>query len=89
VSLRHGDTSTYFIGTTDDTGRKLQVNYVLLWEAILYAKKSGCEWFDIGGLNATTPKGIAHFKSGLNSELYSLVGEWRGFIAPWKSIKNI
>ncbi len=89
VSLRHGDTSTYFIGTTDDTGRKLQVNYVLLWEAILYAKKSGCDWFDIGGLNATTTKGIAHFKSGLNSELYSLVGEWRGFIPPWKSIKNI
>jgi len=86
VSLRHGDTSTYFIGTTNDIGRKLQVNYVLLWEAILYAKKNGCEWFDIGGLNATTPKGIAHFKSGVNSELYSLIGEWRGFIFPWKHI---
>jgi lipid II:glycine glycyltransferase (peptidoglycan interpeptide bridge formation enzyme) len=51
----------------------------LLWEAILHAKKDGCEWFDIGGLNETTPKGIAHFKQGLNSELYSLVGEWRYF----------
>jgi lipid II:glycine glycyltransferase (peptidoglycan interpeptide bridge formation enzyme) len=88
VSLRHGDTSTYFIGTTNDIGRKLQVNYVLLWEAVLYAKRNGCEWFDIGGLNATTPKGIAHFKSGLNPDLYRLVGEWRGFIPPWKSTKN-
>jgi lipid II:glycine glycyltransferase (peptidoglycan interpeptide bridge formation enzyme) len=88
VSIRHGDTSTYFIGTTDDKGRKLQVNYVLLWEAILYAKRNGCEWFDIGGLNSTTPKGIAHFKSGVNSELYSLIGEWRGFIFPWKFIKS-
>jgi lipid II:glycine glycyltransferase (peptidoglycan interpeptide bridge formation enzyme) len=83
VSLRHGDTSTYFIGSTNDTGRKLQVNYVLLWEAVLYAKRNGCDWFDIGGLNTTTPKGIAHFKSGLNPELYSLVGEWRCFLKPW------
>ena len=86
VSLRHGDTSTYFIGVTSDTGRKLQVNYVLLWEAVLYAKRNGCTWFDIGGLNTTTPKGIAHFKSGLNSELYSLIGEWRVFFPPWKTV---
>ena len=88
VSIRHGDTTTYVIGSTTDDGRKLQVNYVLLWKALLHAKQSGCEWFDIGGLNSTTPKGIAHFKMGLNSELYSLVGEWRGFFSPWKFIKG-
>jgi len=80
VSIRHGDTSTYFIGATNDKGRQLQVNYVLLWEAILYAKEKGCSWFDIGGLNSTTPKGIAHFKSGVNSNMYDLIGEWRGVI---------
>lgn len=85
VTIRHGDTSTYFIGSTNDEGRKFQANYVLLWEAILYAKKMGCQWFDIGGLNNTTPKGIAHFKNGLNAELYSLTGEWRGFNVPWKT----
>lgn len=85
VSIRHGDTSTYFIGSTNDRGRKFQVNYVLLWQAILYAKKTGCQWFDIGGLNKTTPQGIAHFKNGLNAELYSLVGEWRGLNFPWKT----
>ena len=81
VSIRHGDTSTYFIGVTNDEGRSLHVNYVLLWEAILYAKQKGCDWFDIGGLNAITPKGIAHFKSGMNSKQYELVGEWRRFTA--------
>jgi lipid II:glycine glycyltransferase (peptidoglycan interpeptide bridge formation enzyme) len=88
VSICHGDTSTYFIGVTNNEGRELQVNYLLLWQAILHAKSIGCKWFDIGGLDATTPKGIAHFKKGLQAEPYALIGEWRGFILPWKNIKT-
>ena len=84
VSVCYGDISTYFIGATTDEGRELQVNFLLLWEAIIHAKSHGYNWFDIGGLDATTPKGIAHFKKGLQSEPYSLIGEWRGFIMPWK-----
>ena len=83
VVIRHGDTATYIIGSTNDTGRKSQANYILLWKAILHSKEIGCKWFDIGGLNATTPSGIAHFKKGVNSEIYSLIGEWRMFIFPW------
>jgi len=83
VSVRHGNTATYLIGSTDQLGRKLQANYVLLWNAILHSKEIGCKWFDIGGLNSTTPKGIAHFKKGLNSKVYGLIGEWRKFIFPW------
>ena len=82
VSIRHGDTSTYLIGYTNDEGRKQQANYVLLWEAILYAKQSGCDWFDIGGLSSITPKGVAHFKQGINAELYSSVGVWRWITVP-------
>jgi len=67
---------------TDEAGRKLQANYVLLWHAIQHAKRAGCRWFDIGGLNKTTPPGIAHFKQGVNAEPYSLVGEWRRVMLP-------
>jgi lipid II:glycine glycyltransferase (peptidoglycan interpeptide bridge formation enzyme) len=88
VSVRHGDTTTYFLGVTTAKGRELQVNYLLLWEAILHAKKNDCSWFDIGGLDLSTPKGIMHFKKGLQSEPYSLIGEWRGFLLPWKFIKK-
>ena len=88
VSIRHGDTATYFIGITSDEGRDLHVNYVLLWQAILDAKKNGCIWFDIGGLDATTPKGIAHFKKGVQSNPYYLIGEWRCLMYPWKNITN-
>jgi lipid II:glycine glycyltransferase (peptidoglycan interpeptide bridge formation enzyme) len=76
VYIKHGDTATYLIGLTENKGKELNVNYSLLWHAILHAKELDCDWFDIGGLDKTTPKGIAHFKKGLNSNLYSLVGEW-------------
>lgn len=83
VSIRAGDTSTYIIGTSNDTGRSMQANSVLLWEAIVQAKRDGCSWYDIGGLNKSTPKGIASFKKGLNAEPYSLIGEWFKFISPF------
>lgn len=83
VCIRHGDTATYLIGETNDIGRKKQANYVLLWEAILYSKDSGARWFDIGGLDTTTTKGISHFKKGINSDLYNLTGEWFKIILPW------
>ena len=78
VYIRHGDNATYVIGTTHKKGRKMQANSVLLWNAILDAKKSGCSWFDIGGLDANNA-GVSKFKKGLNPTLYELAGEFRAF----------
>ncbi|MDO8341566.1 MAG: peptidoglycan bridge formation glycyltransferase FemA/FemB family protein [Cellvibrio sp.] len=80
VTIRSGDTAIYLIGSTNDKGRQMQANSVLLWQAVVHAKRSGCTWFDIGGLSNATPKGIAEFKQGLNAVSYELVGEWRKFI---------
>lgn len=77
VTLQFGDVSEYLIGATNDMGRANQANSVLLWEAILDAKRNGCLWLDVGGLAKNTPKGIADFKIGLNAKPYALVGEWR------------
>ena len=79
VSIIHGDTATYLIGNTNSIGRELNANYLMLWRAILDAKSSGCNWYDLGGLNKNTSKGVAHFKSGLNGEDYELMGEVRMF----------
>jgi lipid II:glycine glycyltransferase (peptidoglycan interpeptide bridge formation enzyme) len=84
VTVRHGDTATYLIGFTNDQGRQMQANSVLLWHAILNAKSAGCAWFDIGGLSAATPKGVAEFKKGVNAVPYALVGEWRWYYLPWR-----
>lgn len=85
VSVRNGDTATYLIGSTNEEGRRMQANSVMLWHAILHAKRSGCTWFDVGGLSAETPKGIADFKKGLNATPYALAGEWRAYLFPWNS----
>lgn len=82
VIITHYDTSTYLIGLTSEEGRRLCINYALLWRAMTSSKNSGCQWFDIGGLDDSTPEGIAHFKRGLNSSLYTLVGEWRFYFLP-------
>jgi len=79
VSIRSGDTTMYLIGTTNEKGRETQANSVLLWKSILYAQETGSNWFDLGGLNSATPKGIAEFKKGLNATQYSLIGEYLGF----------
>jgi lipid II:glycine glycyltransferase (peptidoglycan interpeptide bridge formation enzyme) len=76
VSIRTGNTTTYIIGISNDIGRSMQANSVLLWEAIVRAKRDGCSWFDIGGLTKSTPKGVASFKKGLNARPYSLTGDW-------------
>lgn len=77
VCIQHGQTATYLIGITTELGRKTNANYNLLWNAIIDSKYSGCKWFDLGGLNENTPRGVRHFKEGLQGEIYNLIGEYR------------
>jgi lipid II:glycine glycyltransferase (peptidoglycan interpeptide bridge formation enzyme) len=72
----HGDTCTYLIGWTSEEGRKLQVNYFLLWQSMLLFRNFGYRFFDVGGLGVNTTAGVEHFKKGLKGEEYSLVGEF-------------
>ena len=85
--IRHGKSSIDFLVTSTDKGRAVEANSILYWHAILGAKNSGCNYFDIGGLGQTTPRGIADFKGGLNADSYQLIGEWWGIHMP--AIKNI
>lgn len=71
VVVINGNTSTYYLGFSNNSGRKSNINYYLLWEAILFSKKSGCLYFDLGGVTINTPNGIKHFKNGLNGVSYT------------------
>ena len=75
--IRSGYTALDFLVSTNERGRELDANTSLYWHAIIQAKENGCRWFDIGGVNENTTKGIAEFKQGLNAVPYKLVGEWR------------
>lgn len=80
LCIKAGLTSTYLIGTTSAEGRCNQANTVLLWESIRLSKANGSVYFDIGGLNNTTPAGVASFKKGMNSSRYTLLGLWGGWL---------
>jgi lipid II:glycine glycyltransferase (peptidoglycan interpeptide bridge formation enzyme) len=75
--IRSGCTALDFLVSTNERGRELDANSSLYWHAIIQAKENGCRWFDIGGVNENTTKGIAEFKQGLNAVPYKLLGEWR------------
>lgn len=72
----YGSTCIYLVGATNENGRQLNVNHYLLWNALCEMKKRGYTCFDLWGVHPIkTPKGILHFKKGLNGRPYQLVGE--------------
>lgn len=77
IVCKSGRVAEYLFGITNSHGRSLQCNSLLLWESLLWAHRNGCQRFDLGGLNAATPRGIARFKRGLNGVEYAEAGDWR------------
>ena len=72
----YGNTCIYLIGATNNTGRKVNANHYLIWNAVCEMKKRGYRWFDLGGAHPdNTPPGILHFKRGLSGKPYQLMGE--------------
>ena len=76
VAIFHSKTATYLLAYSNNIGRSLNSNYLLLWRSIIDAKKLGCDWYDMGGMNPNTPEGIAHFKKGVNGEFYSNISNF-------------
>ena len=72
----HGRAATYLIGWSNQIGRKLSANNLLLWSAIKVLKERDCSSFELGGLDYESTPEIAYFKSGLGSEEFELVGEF-------------
>jgi len=71
--------SIYLAGWSNESGRTNMVNYLLLWHALSESKDKAISWLDLGGISDNTPKGIAHFKKGLQGFHYKLVGEYLRF----------
>ncbi|MBC7405099.1 MAG: GNAT family N-acetyltransferase [Cytophaga sp.] len=72
----HGSAATYLLGWNGPEGRKLKANQCLLWQAVVYLKQAGLDWFDLGGIDEDHTPGIAAFKLGLRGERYELAGEY-------------
>ena len=60
VVVFYGDTATYLHGATDDEYRNVMAPHLLQWQAILDAKKTGCKFYDLGGVKTQNLKPTAH-----------------------------
>ena len=74
--LMHGASATYHIGWTSDEGKSLNVNNLLLWEAMRRLKESGVRTLDLGGLDTNYTPGLARFKLSAGGKLHSQCGTY-------------
>lgn len=75
----------YYYAFTNQAGRRLLAQYLLVWEAIKLAKKLGCEIFDFEGIyDQRFPdkswQGFSHFKRSFGGQVIEYPGCFRKFI---------
>jgi lipid II:glycine glycyltransferase (peptidoglycan interpeptide bridge formation enzyme) len=85
-----GDTAVYLEGASSNEKRKLMAAYGVQWEAIKWAQKRGCKWYDMWGVpdesNETLEAqfkerndglwGVYRFKRGWGGEIMRSAGAW-------------
>ncbi|MEM9988202.1 MAG: GNAT family N-acetyltransferase [Pseudomonadota bacterium] len=74
--LLHGNAATYHIGWASEEGRGKNVHNFLLWSAIKALKKKGVTTLDLGGVDTDHVAGIARFKLGTGSTVFSQSGTY-------------
>lgn len=72
----HGLGATYQVGWSSDEGRDKAAHNLLLWNVILKLKDKGIKYFDLGGVNDGSAKGIKKFKEGLGGETVTYLGHY-------------
>ena len=80
-SCNHGDRGEYRAGGSARDGEsRLPFGYALVWEMIRWAKATGAEWFDMGGITVSKGDdplgGISDFKKFFSRELIEVGAEW-------------
>jgi lipid II:glycine glycyltransferase (peptidoglycan interpeptide bridge formation enzyme) len=96
VVFGQGDTACYMYGASADEGRYLMPNYLLQWEAMLWARERGCRLYDLWGIpdeDAATLEahftersdglwGVYRFKRGFGGRVVRAAGAWDLVYAP-------
>ena len=75
LTLRHGQTTVYKYGASDDAFHPLGGMHLLLWNAIEAARAAGCMMFDLGRCDTDNP-GLATFKERWGA-VRSEIAYWR------------
>ena len=63
-----GNTGIYLLGASNEIGMKNKGSYLVQWEMIKWLKQSGCQKYDLGGINLDDNPGVYHFKAGITNQ---------------------
>jgi peptidoglycan pentaglycine glycine transferase (the first glycine) len=90
MAFARGERAWYFYGASTDEERSRMPTYLLQWEAMRWAARCGCRWYDLWGvpdmdedaLEANFAQrsdglwGVYRFKRGFGGELKRSAGAW-------------
>ncbi len=81
LPFRFGKTAWYMYGASRNVHRNLMPNYLLQWEAMLWARTHGCTTYDWWGapdvLDERDPMwGVYRFKAGFAARFVEQIGAW-------------
>jgi len=88
ILFKFGNTLYYPYGASSRKHRQVMASNLLMWEAILFGQKSGCQQFDLWGTPGPNPEktnpwyGFHRFKAGYNPETIKLLGAHDLIIKP-------
>ena len=82
--LFFGKTATYMHGSSDNEHRNLMAPYLLQWQAIQDAKKSGCIKYDLGGVKTNK---ISNFKFQISNSWGGITKFKTGFAPDVKPVQ--
>lgn len=91
----HGDHGEYRAAGSKRTEIRIPFGYLLVWDMIRWAKETGAEWFDMGGVTLaegddTALEGISEFKRFFTREVVEVGAEWVLELAPVRArIANV
>lgn len=81
--IHHGERAVYGTGaSTRVPHMQLSLLYPVMWDLIVWAKREGATWFDLGGITPGTKEsddprgGISDFKRGFSREAIAIGEEW-------------
>lgn len=81
IIYRFGKSAYYLYGMSREQQRETMPNYLLQWEAIRWAKTSGCSTYDFWGApheieTVDSMYGVYRFKLGFGAQLVRTPGAW-------------
>jgi lipid II:glycine glycyltransferase (peptidoglycan interpeptide bridge formation enzyme) len=60
-----GETGLYIFGATNAEGLTSKSSYLVQWKALQALKSSGCNFYNLNGINPLKNPGTYHFKAGV------------------------